>query len=820
MRHRHTIILSILIVLSLTTIISAQTVAEWHTTLGVFRIELREDLVPLTAGNFIDLTNDGFYDGVVFHRVIDGFMIQDGDPTGTGTGGPGYTIPDEFHPELLHDGPGVLSMANTGYPDSGGSQYFITLDATDWLDAYDASGNLKNCASPDVSCHAVFGRVIEGMDVVFAIGAVETGPNDHPLVDVVISDLNILGIIYPHLDLTTTEVTEHPTQSDGDGVINPLETGQLFFALRNRPGWLDAADLTVTVTCEDERIGFVNNAINYGTIANGDSLDNSGQLIAFYTNMEESMTAILNLQITANGGSEYPYERTYEIPVEIGLTQPGWPFTLSGNTGSSALFADVDGDQIDEVIFADDNGSLHAIKIDGETEADGFPVTLSQGLSSAAALGDVNDDGVDEIVVAQGPHIYVVGSDGEIWLDYETPSSFITNPMLGDASPDGALEIIAITAAGQIYVIAADGTDVGPFPVNMGMSVMASPALADLNDDAYPEIIFANRSGAVALHAVSTLDGEEIAGWPVALDTYSPNGPVVADIDRDGWPEVVISLNDGHVAAFNHDGSEVFNRDLDTIVKAGVIAADIDRMDDDRFEIAVITSDGDLYIMDQDGNDCAGFPINVGAGVKSTPILADLNSNGSAEIIFGDDNGTLHAIDLTGAAVPGLPVNIGTTISLSPAIGNPDTDDDPEITVAASGEYFLLDFKHSGFPVWPCFKANDRRTGNLADVMTAIEDGELPDQLPMILHQNFPNPFSDFSVISFRLPASQEARLNVYNPAGQLVKTLGIGKYESGIHEVTWDGTNEQNQPVNAGVYLYRLEANGQVETRRLVLLR
>ena len=123
--------------------------AKFETNHGTFSVELFEDKAPVTTKNFIDLIEKGFYDGVIFHRVIKGFMIQGGDPTGTGRGGPGYTIKDEFHKELRHSGPGILSMANAG-PNSGGSQFFITLAATPWLDGK----------------HAVFGRVTDGMDVV------------------------------------------------------------------------------------------------------------------------------------------------------------------------------------------------------------------------------------------------------------------------------------------------------------------------------------------------------------------------------------------------------------------------------------------------------------------------------------------------------------------------------------------------------------------------------------------------------------------------------------------------------------------------------
>ena len=127
-------------------------VAEIETKKGTIRIQLYDDKTPKTCANFEKLVAKEFYDGLTFHRVLDDFMIQGGCPEGTGTGGPGYQFEDEFHPQLKHDGPGVLSMANSG-PNTNGSQFFITHIATDWLDGK----------------HSVFGKVIEGLDVVNAI---------------------------------------------------------------------------------------------------------------------------------------------------------------------------------------------------------------------------------------------------------------------------------------------------------------------------------------------------------------------------------------------------------------------------------------------------------------------------------------------------------------------------------------------------------------------------------------------------------------------------------------------------------------------------
>lgn len=165
------------------------TYATLHTTKGDIRLELFDNHAPKTVRNFVGLASgeiewthpgtgrkstDPLYDGVRFHRVIPQFMVQTGDPLGTGTGGPGYRFADEIHPELVFDRPYLLGMANAG-PNSNGSQFFITTVPTPWL-------NRK---------HTIFGQVVAGTDVVDAIEAVPTGPGDRPVQDVVITGVTV-----------------------------------------------------------------------------------------------------------------------------------------------------------------------------------------------------------------------------------------------------------------------------------------------------------------------------------------------------------------------------------------------------------------------------------------------------------------------------------------------------------------------------------------------------------------------------------------------------------------------------------------------------
>jgi len=165
------------------------TYAHFETTLGNFTAELFDTKAPKTVANFVELaegtrewkhpktgqkSKTPFYDGLIFHRVIKGFVIQGGDPLGQGSGGPGYQFADEFHPDLRHDRAGVLSMANAG-PNTNGSQFFVTLGPTPHLDRR----------------HSVFGAVVKGLDVVEKIGATQTGPHDRPITPVVMKKVTI-----------------------------------------------------------------------------------------------------------------------------------------------------------------------------------------------------------------------------------------------------------------------------------------------------------------------------------------------------------------------------------------------------------------------------------------------------------------------------------------------------------------------------------------------------------------------------------------------------------------------------------------------------
>jgi peptidylprolyl isomerase len=208
---------------------NSQTVVTFYTSMGDFEVQLYDAERPITVGNFLSLVEQEFYDGVIFHRVISNFMIQSGDPTGTGSGGPGYSIEDEFEPSISNLKK-TISMANTGQPNSGGSQFFINTKNNAFLD---------HDKPPYTSAHPVFGKVITGWDIVEAIENVPVNSNDRPLTPVVI---NMIRVTQPlstsdfEISDTTFTIAPNPITQESIIEINSLESAATQFTIRNING--------------------------------------------------------------------------------------------------------------------------------------------------------------------------------------------------------------------------------------------------------------------------------------------------------------------------------------------------------------------------------------------------------------------------------------------------------------------------------------------------------------------------------------------------------------------------------------------------------
>ena len=209
--------------------VNSQTVVTFYTTLGDFEVELYDDISPITVGNFLSLVDQEFYDGIIFHRVLVNFIIQGGDPTGTGSGGPGYTIEDEFDSRVSNVKK-TLAMANTGQPNSGGSQFFINLKDNTYLD-FDKP--------PYTSAHPVFGEVITGWDVVELIENVPVNGNGRPLTPVVMNMVRVtrpLAINEFNANESSYTIYPNPVTKQSIIEVNSKTTDMTLFSIMNVNG--------------------------------------------------------------------------------------------------------------------------------------------------------------------------------------------------------------------------------------------------------------------------------------------------------------------------------------------------------------------------------------------------------------------------------------------------------------------------------------------------------------------------------------------------------------------------------------------------------
>ena len=225
------LVLTLALIISTVGMLSAQTIVTFYTTMGSFEVELMDTLKPITAGNFKTLVNDKFYDGVIFHRVMNNFVIQGGDPTGTGSGGPGYSIPDEFD-STESNLEKTLSMANSG-PNTGGSQFFINMKNNTYLD-FDKA--------PLTSKHPVFGVVISGWDTVELIEAVPVNSQNRPITPVVMDSIRVtqfpLGVKSVVMDNSTAKVYPNPITNQSIMLFNSSVTGNVSISVYSQNGVL------------------------------------------------------------------------------------------------------------------------------------------------------------------------------------------------------------------------------------------------------------------------------------------------------------------------------------------------------------------------------------------------------------------------------------------------------------------------------------------------------------------------------------------------------------------------------------------------------
>jgi hypothetical protein len=532
----------------------------------------------------------------------------------------------------------------------------------------------------------------------------------------------------------------------------------------------------------------------------------------------------------------------------------GFPIAGSIQSVSSPAVGDIDGDGDLEIVVGNEHvlawhhDGTELIDGDGDPATSGVLNTLGDQFMAAVALARLDGNPGLDIVAAD------IGTQSVYCMDYTgnalpgwpqtAENDFRAAPSIGDLDGDGEFEVIAMDTKGVIYAWFADGTEFRDGDNNPGTSGVffrtppttfhyQSPVLCDIDQDGLDEVIAGTRADTVyALNG----DGSYVPGWPFAMPDELAGSMVAGDIDDYGLPELVAHAKSGELYLLNHDGtvSPGWPKSVPTLYSffaSSPALADLD--DDGTLEIVVAhndMNDSRLYVINHDGSDYPGWPLvfSVDDYTESSPVVADIDGDGSQDLILGDEGGLISAWDRNGNGMLGFPLFAGDPVQAAPMLDDIDGDGDIDMVLqSADGNVYVYDLVgsyDSAESHWPTFQGNVHHNGVFGFLVPTDAGGETTD-VPFkeaALLQNYPNPFNPVTRIVYLVPdgAQRSVTLVIYDVTGARVRTLVNSRKAPGRYEVVWDARNDAGRRVGSGVYFYRIEFEGFTATKKLVLLK
>ena len=297
--------------------------------------------------------------------------------------------------------------------------------------------------------------------------------------------------------------------------------------------------------------------------------------------------------------------------------------------------------------------------------------------------------------------IVAFDSNGEILFTQPAGATLRSGPVISKLQNSDEEKIAVVSQNGALHVLDFNGNYATNYPVSLGSIFVVQPAVADMNGDGTMEFVLLAADG--SLNVIDSSTGTNISGFPIAATNGgSQNSLTIANLDADEEPEILIATSTtGLLYALNHDGSVLFQKEINSQIKSSPIIADVNN--DNNKEIIIIASNGNIYVMNLDGTDLPGMPISVGSSVESTPVVARFDGSDMAGIIFGDTTGKLHSVRIDGTESPNFPIHLNGNVKISAALADLDGDGDLDIAVPDNGQYYVIDVKRqiSGLE-WLC----------------------------------------------------------------------------------------------------------------------
>jgi hypothetical protein len=527
----------------------------------------------------------------------------------------------------------------------------------------------------------------------------------------------------------------------------------------------------------------------------------------------------------------------------------GWPAPVGEATSSSVCLADLNQDGKPEVIVGSD--FLYIFRPDGTDwfDGDGNPVTVGifstvlHHIPSSPAAADLDFDGIPEIVAASwnDSTVAVWHANGSMVPGWprKGDAPFWSTPAIADIDRDGLPEIVVGSNTNRVYAWKRNGAPLrgttGVLYAPQG-NVVSSPAIADLNGDGVKEIVFGTSAGHVyAIHADSS------TVWDVSFGGLASSSPAIGDVIPGGGLEVVLGCANDSVYVLTSTGQRApgWPRPLELTPSNGrvpspALAPLLASIGDPRVDVIACGFDGHLVAWDPTGAVLSGFSsVMLGAASEASPAVADLDGDGTYEILNGAEDRRLYAYHKDGTPVSGFPIEIGAEARSTPAIWDLDGDGATDI-VLSGWDRAIYAWRYPGAflasgMAWPMFHHDNRRTGLAGfPVITGVESDSQGAETPPLapkrstLSQSRPNPFNPSTTIGYFVggPGKEPVRIDVFDVHGRLVATPVSRMLDPGYYELRWDGRDRDGREVSSGVYFYRAAIGRATFTRKMALLR
>ena len=624
--------------------------------------------------------------------------------------------------------------------------------------------------------------------------------------------------------LTIESYTIQINDANGDGELNPGESGKIIVTVANDPKYQDAHDVQIVGSSNSGYITFSDNSASLGDIAAGASATNSTDELIFQVSSDAPLMS-LAIQLTkkANQTETYPYSHTEEIYVHPSLNQAGFPITGTSIPEAVAV-GDLIGDNQLEIACVSETDSLYSYDANGHVLS-GFPVYLGSNVTMGPVIADMDGDGTNEIVIserAKTGHLWIFRNDGSLMLKDSVGEEVRSELTVADLNGDGNKEIIFGTMQKNVHAIQIDGSELAGFPLSYSSPLDKGIAVGDVDGDGQPELVFGLLN--TNFYVINT-DGTDLSGFPVDLPARLSNKPVIVD-DR-GTVYFILTTTGRDLKILTIDGTEILNYDTVDPVQSAPAICDVN--DDGKLEIAFGTDNstndyGKLYMLEFNGDTLAPFPIKLDRPINTSPVFADIDADGKYETMISTEDGYIYCFRYDGSNYNNFPALMTGDMDGTGAIHDIDQDGDFEAIVGGDSGLYVIDLQESkGLEtgVWQDFQANTCHTNYFEYNGPSAVPGKvkaLPTKFS--LAQNYPNPFNPSTTIEYALPRAGKVRLEVFNILGQRIKTL-VQKFQSpGTYSVKWNAEGVSN-----GVYFLRMSVTNKgkaefVKQRKMIVLK